>query len=186
MTDLKHDNSTRLLWIDLEMTGLDVKKDRIIEIAAIITDFEFKELDVYATRVKQDEVIVRRRMQKNQFWRDQLDANQDRIENFLIRMKEFTPADQAKKELEIFVKRHFKNEPAILAGNSIHCDRGFIRQWWPNVEKLLHYRMLDVSAYKIIMQNKYKIIYKKKETHRALEDIRESIAELKFYLRHFK
>ena len=62
----------------------------------------------------------------------------------------------------------------------------FIKAWWPELEPFLHYRMLDVSAYKIIMQNKYHIIYKKKETHRSLHDIRESMAELKFYLSYFK
>jgi oligoribonuclease len=88
-------------------------------------------------------------------------------------------------EFGSFIKRNFK-EPAILAGNSVHFDRLFIKQWWPSVFDLLHYRILDVSSFKIIMQNKYHQIYTKKETHRAMDDIRESIAELKFYLQYFK
>ena len=74
------------------------------------------------------------------------------------------------------------HEPALLAGNSIHMDRQFIRHWWPNVEKRLHYRMLDVSAWKVVMIGKYGIEYEKLEKHRALDDIRESIDELEFYL----
>jgi len=81
-----------------------------------------------------------------------------------------------------FVVRNFGNEPAVLSGNSIHQDRRFIRQWWPQIEDRLHYRMLDVSSFKIIMQTKYGKEFAKKETHRALDDIKESIAELQYYL----
>jgi oligoribonuclease len=86
-------------------------------------------------------------------------------------------------KFEEFINKHFdQDEPALLAGNSIHCDRGFIRHWWPNVEKRLHYRMLDVSAWKVVMIGKYGVEYTKLEKHRALDDILESIDEMKFYL----
>ena len=87
-------------------------------------------------------------------------------------------------EFSELIKLNFK-EPAVLAGNSVHFDRAFIKQWWPDVFNLLHYRILDVSSFKIVMQNKYHVIFNKKETHRAMDDIRESIAELKFYLNYF-
>lgn len=186
MIDLKHSPNTKLLWVDLEMTGLDPVKDRIIEVAAIVTDFSFKEYGTYTAQVKQDYKIVRRQMLKNMFWRDQLAKNGDRIENFLARMEQFEPAEKIEKELATFIKKYFKDEPAVLAGNSIHCDRSFIKQWWPEVEKLLHYRMLDVSSFKVLMLNKYGIEFNKKETHQALSDINESIDELKYYLDYFK
>ena len=177
MADLKHDNSTRLLWIDLEMTGLDVKKDRIIEVATIVTDFDFKEIATYESIIYQDKAIIN---DMNEW------AKEHHLASGLTNKIHDAPTEnQVKRELIKFVKKHFK-EPVILAGNSVHNDMKFIAEWWPELKPLLHYRMLDVSAFKIIMQNKYKIIYTKKESHSALDDIRESIAELKFYLSYFK
>jgi oligoribonuclease len=96
------------------------------------------------------------------------------------------PEDQVMRELVGFIKAIFADEPAILAGNSIHNDRNFIKQWWPDVDALLHYRMLDVSAFKILMQGKYGFEYEKKDAHRAFDDIQASIAELQDYLEWFK
>jgi oligoribonuclease len=177
MKDLKHDSSTKLLWIDLEMTGLEVKEDRIIEVAAIVTDFDFNELATYESVVHQNESIIK----SMNDWSKEHHAASGLTSKIAKAPKE----ERVKKELIKFVKNNFK-EPVILAGNSVHTDMKFITAWWPELKPFLHYRMLDVSAYKIIMQNKYHIIYKKKETHRALDDIRESIAELKFYLSYFK
>jgi oligoribonuclease (3'-5' exoribonuclease) len=93
------------------------------------------------------------------------------------------PEDAVETKLVELINTFFDpHEPALLAGNSIHCDRGFIKHWWPRVEARLHYRMLDVSAWKVVMQGKYHLEFPKKESHRALDDIRESIDELKFYL----
>jgi oligoribonuclease len=89
-------------------------------------------------------------------------------------------------ELVGFIKAQFGSEPAVLAGNSIHNDRDFIKKHWPEVEELLHYRMLDVSSLKIIMQSKYNIKFAKKEVHRAFDDIQASIAELQYYIESFK
>ena len=86
------------------------------------------------------------------------------------------------RELAEFIKANFGDEPAVLAGNSIHNDRRFIKKWWPEVDGLLHYRMLDVSSWKLVLQGKYGVPFEKQETHRAAADIRESIAELQFYL----
>ena len=70
----------------------------------------------------------------------------------------------------------------MLAGNSIHQDRRFIDHWWPQLAQRLHYRMLDVSAWKVVMEGKYGKKFAKPEDHRALEDIRGSIMELRYYL----
>ena len=93
--------------------------------------------------------------------------------------------DVVKNQLVGFIKAQFGNEPAILAGNSIHNDRKFIEKWWPEVNDLLHYRMLDVSAFKILMQGKYNVAFEKNNSHRAFDDIQASIAELQYYIDNF-
>lgn len=174
MTELKHKKSTRLLWVDLEMTGLNPETDRILELAAIVTDFNFNELDKYEAVIFQPPQVL---AGMNEWARSTHTAS-----GLLDRIKVAPNEQQIINQFVDFIKRNFGNEPAILAGNSIHQDRRFIRKWWPQVDALLHYRMVDVSSYKIIMQNKYNKEFAKQETHRALDDIEESIAELKFYL----
>src|SRR5487761_1346463 len=173
---------TKLLWVDLEMTGLDVTKDVILEVAAEITDFDFKTLANYEAIVKQPRELVVERMQKNIWWAD-YPANRDEFVNKLDSGK---TSEQVEKELSDLVEKNFGDEPAILAGNSIHNDRGFIRYYWPALDLKLHYRMLDVSAWKILMQGKYDVMFEKKEVHRAFDDIQASIAELQYYLEWFK
>ena len=90
------------------------------------------------------------------------------------------------QELIELVEQQFGTEPAVLSGNSIHNDRGFIRQWWPQLGLKLHYRMLDVSAWKVLMMSKYGVQFEKREVHRAFDDIQASIAELQFYLEWFQ
>jgi len=164
---------TKLLWVDLEMTGLDANNDRILEVAAIVTDFNFTELDRFEGVVYQPPEVLNR---MNEWVRTTHTAT-----GLLSRVQAAPNEQHVVIEFADFIKRNFK-EPAILAGNSIHQDRFFIRRWWPDVEQLLHYRMLDVSSFKILMQGKYGIGFDKQQTHRALDDIQESIDELKFYL----
>ena len=90
--------------------------------------------------------------------------------------------DEIQQELINFTTEHFKDEPAVLAGNSIHQDRRFIRQWMPDFDTSLHYRMLDVSSFKLVVMNRYGLQMEKAENHRAIDDIRQSIAELKYCL----
>ncbi|MDB5166112.1 MAG: oligoribonuclease [Candidatus Saccharibacteria bacterium] len=167
---------TKLLWVDLEMTGLDAQNDVILEVAAIVTDFDFKVLDKYEAVIWQSDEALERGNE----WAKQQHASSGLLER--VRMAG-RPESDVTHELAAFVNAHFGDEPAILAGNSIHNDRIFIKRWWPEVEDLLHYRMLDVSSLKIIMQAKYGVPFEKTEDHRALGDIEASIAELKFYLK---
>lgn len=174
---------TKLLWIDLEMTGLDPTKDLILEVAVEITDFEFKTLASYETRIKHSQENVAARMQNNTWWRD-FPANRDEFLNKLEHGKSLIDIEQ---ELIALVEQNFNDdESVILAGNSIHNDRAFIKKYWPAFDLKLHYRMLDVSAWKVLMQGKYGVIYEKKEVHRAFDDIQASIAELQHYLDWFK
>lgn len=172
--ELSKINPTKLLWIDMEMTGLDPQKCRIVEVAAIITDWNFKELDSLELVVRQSQEVI--------------DSMEDfpRIHHaasgLTPKILNGTPEAEAEAAVCELVKKHFGDQPALLAGNSIHQDRQFIKQWWSRLDAMLHYRMLDVSAWKVVMIGKYNIQFQKSEKHRALDDIRESIAELKFYL----
>jgi oligoribonuclease len=171
--------STKLLWVDLEMTGLDVNDHVIIEVAAEVTDWDFKTLTSYEAIIFQpDDVLAL----ANPWARDQHEKSglTERVRT------EGKPEQQVVGELAAFIRTNFGNEPAVLAGNSIHNDRMFIKKWWPEVEGLLHYRMLDVSSWKLLMQGKYGVAFDKNDNHRALEDIQASSAELQFYIEWFK
>lgn len=173
---------TKLLWVDLEMTGLEPSKDVLLEIAAEITDFDFKTLAGYESRIRQKREIVVNRMAKNIWWRD-FPQNRN---GFLDKLEEAKPIKEVENDVIALVEKHFRGEPAILAGNSIYNDRLFIKQWMPTLDLKLHYRMLDVSSLKILMQGKYGEIFEKQEVHRAFDDIQASIAELQHYLEWFK
>jgi len=170
--------TTKLLWVDLEMTGLDPQRHRVIEIAAEVTDFEFKTTASYEAVVFQsDEVLA----DANDWTKRQMAVN-----GLADKVQKGMPEADVARTFAALIKEQFGDEPAVLAGNSIHQDRSFIRQWWPEVDALLHYRMLDVSSWKILMQAKYGVQFEKQEMHRALDDIHESIAELQFYLHWFE
>jgi oligoribonuclease len=175
----KNARPTKILWMDLEMTGLDPDKDVIIELAVEVTDFEFNQIASFEAVIKHPEAILTNMNP----WADAQHAKSGLTD--LIR-KEGRPEDEVKHELVGFIKAQFGNEMAILAGNSIHNDRLFISKWWPEVDALLHYRMLDVTSWKIYMQGKHNINFQKPEAHRAFEDIQGSIAELQYYLDWFK
>lgn len=180
MTD-KKEIPTKLLWVDLEMTGLDASKDVILEVAAEITDFNFKTIGSYETRIRQNRKTVVNRMQANIWWRD-FPENRD---EFLSKIDDGETLADTEKELIELVEKYFGDEPAVLAGNSIYNDRNFIKHWMPSLDLKLHYRMLDVSAWKVLMQGKYGVKFEKREVHRAFDDIQASIAELQHYLDWF-
>jgi oligoribonuclease len=172
---------TKFLWIDLEMTGLVPEQDVILEVAAEITGTNLETVDSYESRISHDRELVLKRMQENSWWKD-FPENRDDFVNGLNNAKSLQAVE---KELVAFVDHHFGNEPAVLAGNSIQSDRAFIKQWMPELELRLHYRMLDVTSWKMIMETTYGIEFEKPEVHRAFEDIQASIAELQYYLEWF-
>lgn len=185
----KNNFPEKLLWMDLEMTGLEPDGDRILEVGIIITDFEFNELDTYEAVVFQEPEILER--MKSADWYEYADGKRTKVgtvydmasKNGLVdRVETGKPEGEVEEDVARLIRKHFDGL-AILAGSSIHQDRRFIRNWWPEVEKLLHYRMLDVTAYKILMQGKYGVEFMKPDEHRALGDIRGSIQELQYYLK---
>jgi oligoribonuclease len=165
---------SKLLWVDLEMTGLEPETDRILEVAAIVTDFDFNEIARFDKVIYQPQEV----MALMNDWCVTTHTQSGLVE----RVKQAQPEEEVVEEFIAFMKKYIGDEPIVLAGNNIHQDRRFIRKWWPEVEALLHYRMLDVSSYKLVMVNKYQKVFEKKKSHRALDDIEESIAELQFYL----
>lgn len=175
----KNASATKLLWVDLEMTGLDVQKDVIIEVAVEVTDFDFKTLASYEAIIYQSDEV----MASANEWAKNQHATSGLTERVRTQGR---PEQDVIHELVGFIQAQFGEEPAILAGNSIHNDRNFIKKWWPEVDALLHYRMLDVSAFKILMQSKYGVQFEKNDAHRAFDDIQASIAELQYYLEWFK
>ncbi len=173
---------TKLLWIDLEMTGLSPEQDVILEVAAEVTDVNLETLDSYEARIAHPKETVLRRMQENSWWKD-FPENRD---DFIKGLSSAKPPEAVEKELVAFVEHHFGTEPAVLAGNSIYNDRLFIKQWMPELELKLHYRMLDVTSWKLVMQTKFGVNFEKPEVHRAYEDIQASIAEIQHYLDWFE
>lgn len=166
----------KLLWIDLEMTGLDPKQDRILELAAIATDWKMEQLAEMTAVVKVPESLMRKRM-VGEFWEENAQSRDGLIEQ----NKTGKSTEEVEKELLQFMDKYF-GEEIILAGNSIHQDRKFIDKEWPEVAKRLHYRMLDVSAWKVYFEGARHEKFMKKEAHRALDDIWGSIAELEWYI----
>lgn len=169
-----------LFWIDLEMTGLDPKKDKILEVAAIATDIKLNEVAKYESVVKVDENFMKKRM-VGEFW----EKNSKSRDALMEQNETGKPIEEVERELIEFLDQNFGKE-IYLAGNSIHQDRKFIENEMPELNKRFHYRMLDVSAWKIYFENALNKKFIKPENHRALDDINGSIEELKWYLTFLK
>lgn len=170
----------KLLWVDLEMTGLEPDKDKILEVAAIATDMQLNEIATYEAVVKVDKDLMKSRM-VGDFW----EKNSKSRDALIAQNKDGKSAKEVEKELIDFIDKYF-GETIYLAGNSIHQDRKFIEREMPELNKKLHYRMLDVSAWKIYFENALGKKFTKPENHRALDDINGSIEELKWYLTFLK
>ena len=165
----------KLLWIDLEMTGLSPVTDKILEVAAIATDFDLNEVARFEAVVKVSPRLMKKRM-VGEFWEKNA-ASRDAL---FAQNKNGKPAKVVEAELLEFLDKYF-GEEIYLSGNSIHQDQKFIEREWPKLQSRLHYRMLDVSAWKIYFENALNKKFVKRDAHRALDDIEGSIEELKFY-----
>jgi oligoribonuclease len=170
-----------LLWVDLEMTGLDARTDKIVEVACIATDWKLREVASFNANVKWSRTLLAKKM-TGEFW----EKNAATREALIKASVEGTELAKVEQRLVDFVAKNFakptKNRPIYLAGNSVHQDRKFLEAEMPEFDKLFHYRLLDVSALKIIFGHMYKMKVKKPNAHRAEDDIRGSIDELKMYL----
>lgn len=174
----KKTDDSMLLWVDLEMTGLSPVHDRILEVAAIITGWDLEEVATYTGVVKVSEKIIAERM-VGDFW----EKNKASYDGLVAQNASGKPASAIERELLEFVEANCGDKTVYLAGNSIHQDQKFIEREWPKLNERLHYRQLDVSAWKVYFENALGKRFLKPENHRALDDIRGSIEELKWYLK---
>jgi oligoribonuclease len=170
----------RLLWLDMEMTGLDPEKDRVLELAVIATDWQLREIATMTAVVQQPLAAT---LMHGEFW----EKNAALRRTLLAENEtEGQATEQVERKLVKFVKEYFPvgdaRLPIYIAGNSVHQDRRFLRRYFPEVDELFHYRLLDVSSFKIIFNHRYHQKIQKPEVHRALDDIRGSMAELMKYL----
>ncbi|CAG9856483.1 unnamed protein product [Phyllotreta striolata] len=169
----------RIIWIDMEMTGLEVDKDKIMEIACLVTDAD---LNVVAEGpdiiIHQPKTILdnmnswcKKQHKKTGLTQACLDST--------------VGLEDAENEILKFIKEHTSEKMSPLAGNSVYMDRLFLLKYMPRINDYLHYRIIDVSTVKELCRRWNPKIFdnapKKNFTHRALSDIKESVEELKFY-----
>jgi oligoribonuclease len=175
-------DADNLVWIDLEMTGLDPARDRIIEIATVVTD---KQLEVLAEgpviAIHQDDATLAAMDDWN---------TRQHGESGLVGRVRASRASERDAELATlaFLARFAEPGASPMCGNSICQDRRFLVRWMPELEKFFHYRNLDVSTLKELARRWAPSVaggLRKESRHLALEDVRDSIAELRYYREHF-
>ncbi len=175
------DKSSNLIWIDLEMTGLDTVSDTIIEIATIVTDKHLNELaEGPVIAIGQD----RDTMDAMDDWNTRQHAESGLTARVLDSSTTLAEAESATLE---FLAGWTEPGSSPMAGNSICQDRRFLAREMPELERYFHYRNLDVSALKIVAEMWAPTVasgFRKASTHRALADIRDSIGELAWYRDH--
>lgn len=172
-----------LVWIDLEMTGLTVERDVILEIATIITDSELNIIAQGPTFIIHQPDSALSMMEE---YVRNMHAKSGLTER--VRMSRVSLA-QAYEQTLAFIKQYCEKDSAMLAGNSVWQDRAFLSKYMPDIVKFLHYRIIDISAVKMLVRRWYPhspyADFKKPDAHRALEDVKESIEEIKHYRKHF-
>lgn len=174
-------NSDRLVWIDCEMTGLDLTRDALVEVAVLVTDFELSVLGTGVDLVIRppDEALVHM---------PAVVREMHTASGLLDELPDGVSLDEATKAVMTYIREHVP-EPskAPLAGNTVHMDRLFLARDMPDVEGWLHYRNVDVSSIKELTRRWFPRVYfaspEKTGNHRALGDIRDSIDELRYYRR---
>jgi oligoribonuclease len=173
----------RLVWLDLEMTGLDVNRHVIVEIAALVTDGALEPLDDGIDLIVHQPAAALAEM-------DDFVRKMHTRSGLVAEIEASTlPLAEAGDAAIAYIRGHVP-EPGIapMCGNSIGVDRRFLDQQLPELDRFLHYRSIDVSSFKELCRRWYPDVYRKRpskaETHRALADVGESIAELRYYRDH--
>jgi len=174
-------NSSHLIWIDLEMTGLEPDHDTIIEIATLVTDVNLKLVEEGPVLPihQSDEVLA-----KMDEWNTNQHGKSGLIER--VRQSHFTLASAERLTLA-FIQQHVPPDTSPMCGNSICQDRRFLYKYMPKLEKYFHYRHIDVSTLKELAKRWRPDLpeFEKESKHLAMSDIYDSIDELKYYHQHF-
>lgn len=172
-------NPDRIVWIDCEMTGLSLRDDALIEVAALVTDFELNQLDDGIDVIIKPPAAALEQM-------DPFVHDMHTTSGLLTELDGGLTMEQAEQQVLDYIRSHVPDAgKAPLGGNSVGTDRGFLARDMPALEAHLHYRLIDVSSIKELAKRWYPRTYynspKKSGGHRALADITESIAELRYY-----
>jgi len=169
----------RMVWIDCEMTGLDPQSDELVEIACIVTEADLTEIDEGVSIVikPDDEPLANM---------DEVVVKMHNESGLIHEIPNGTTLDDAQTRVLDYIKQHIPDaRKAPLAGSSVYVDRTFLARYMPDLDAHLHYRLVDVSSIKELTKRWYPKAYyntpEKTGNHRALADIRESIAELRYY-----
>jgi len=168
---------SHLIWIDLEMTGLDPEQAVILEIASVVTD---SALEIVA----EGPDIAIKHPESTLLAMEAWSRSHHEASGLLERVKRTSWDDrQAEQETLRFLSEHCKPKESPLCGNTVWQDRRFLIKYMPQLEAFLHYRNIDVSSIKELVKRWYPSFpsYEKKKAHRALSDIKESIKELRYY-----
>lgn len=176
------DKSKTLIWIDMEMTGLEPDTDRIIEIATLVTDAD---LNIIA----EGPVLAVHQSEQALAAMDDWNQRTHGESGLIKRVRASTTGDAEAERLTLeFLAQYVDPRSSPMCGNSIHQDRRFMVRYMPALEEFFHYRNLDVSTVKELARRwrpELPAGFVKKGTHQALDDIHESINELKYYREHF-
>ena len=175
-------SADHLIWLDLEMTGLDPEKERIIEMAVIVTDSELNvvaEAPVFAIH-QSDELLNKM---------DSWNTKQHHASGLVARVQASKVSEaEAESAMLNFLKQYVPAGKSPMCGNTIYQDRRFLTKYMPELEKFFHYRLLDVSTLKELASRWAPQVYsgmQKESKHLALDDVRESIEELRYYRKNF-
>lgn len=179
----KNNIDGNFVWVDLEMTGLNPEQDVILEIATIVTDNQLNIIDQTQNIVIAQPASALQNMNIEVAHMHTKSGLSDLVK------ESATSLAQALEQTMQVIKKHCNPQTAYLAGNSVWKDRHFLYKYMPELVEYLHYRIIDVSTIKQLVLAWYKenpdANFVKKETHRALDDIQESIAELQYWRKHF-
>ena len=166
-------------WLDMEMTGLDETCDHVLEVAVRVTDSAFIPIEDYQQVVFQSDEVLKN---MNDWCKEHHGKS-----GLTALVPTGKPILTVENDLLALCSRHFSTaDRIVLCGNSIGNDRRFIERYLPRFAKRLHYRMIDVSSFKEVFKGLYSIKFEKKNAHRAIDDIAESVAELQHYLTFVK
>lgn len=170
----------RLVWVDCEMTGLSLQRDALVEIACVVTEADLTEIDEGVSMVIRPEDLACLDQM------DQVVVDMHTASGLLEEIPGGIPLAEAEDAVLAYITKHVPDaRRAPLAGSSVYVDRGFLARDMPRVDAHLHYRLVDSSTIKELARRWYPRTYfaspEKHGNHRALGDIRESIAELRYY-----
>jgi oligoribonuclease len=175
-------NETHLVWLDMEMTGLEPDKERIIELACVVTDQNLEAVAESPVMVVHQADAVLNAM-------DAWNKGTHGKSGLIDKVKASTLDEEtAQTQMVAFLRQYVPSGKSPLCGNSVHQDRRFMFKYMPRLEEFFHYRNLDVSTLKELAKRWRPDVYKsfeKNSKHQALDDIYDSISELKHYREHF-